>query len=86
MKDALYVRCLTRLRELLALEYNCSPEDFRRRDNVLTRSALHPGQRDYGDRPYYFHMVSCGMRRIWPVCPPPRRTSRSTLPVVRRSD
>ena len=30
MKDELYVRCLDRLRELLALEYNCSPEDFRR--------------------------------------------------------
>ena len=64
MKDALYVRCLTRLRELLALEYNCSPEDFQRRDNVLTRSALYPGQRDYGDRPYYFHMVTFGSNAV----------------------
>ena len=60
MEDALYTRCLARLREQLALEYNCTPEDFRREENVLTRSALCAGQRDYGDRPYYFHMATFG--------------------------
>lgn len=60
MKDALYARCRSRVRELLALEYNCSPEDFGRQENVLTRSAVLPGQRDYGDRPYFFHMATFG--------------------------
>ena len=60
MKDELYARSMDRVRELLALEYNCVPEDFQRWENTLTLSAVRPGQRDYGDRPYFFHMATFG--------------------------
>ena len=69
MKDALYARCFSRLRELLALEYHCAPEDFGRKENVLTRSALLPGQRDYGDRPYFFHMATFGGNAVVTAAP-----------------
>ena len=58
--DALYEKCFARLRELLALEYNCGPEDFLRRENLLTVPALNPGRRIYEDGPYYFHMATVG--------------------------
>lgn len=49
-----------KLRELLSLEYNCSPEDFLRSENVLTVSALHEGRRQYIPDRYFFHMVTLG--------------------------
>lgn len=48
------------LRRLLALEYNCTPEDFDRPDTVLTVPALHEGRRQYTAEPYFFHMVTLG--------------------------
>lgn len=49
-----------RLYELLALEYSCAPDDFRRRENVLTVSALRDGRRQYSSEKYFFHMVTSG--------------------------
>lgn len=49
-----------RLRELLSLEYNCSPDDFLRRENVLTVSALHEGRRQYIPDRYFFSAVTLG--------------------------
>lgn len=49
-----------KLRELLALEYNCLPEDFLRSENVLTVSELHEGRRQYSPEKYFFHMVTMG--------------------------
>ena len=69
MKDALYTRCFAGLLNLLALEYHCAPEDFLRMENVLTTSALLNGQRDYGDRPYFFHMVTFGGNAVITAAP-----------------
>ena len=49
-----------KLHNLLALEYNCSPEDFDRGKNVITESALIDGRRIYGSEKYFFHMVTLG--------------------------
>ena len=49
-----------KLRELLALEFNCSPEDFLKPDNILTVSALHDGRRVYSPEKYFFHMATMG--------------------------
>lgn len=49
-----------RLRQLLALEYNCAPEDFDRKENVITLPALKEGRRRYPDQPYFFHMATLG--------------------------
>lgn len=48
------------LYNLLALEYNCSPTDFFKEDNVLTVSALREGRRVYSPDKYFFHMVTTG--------------------------
>lgn len=49
-----------RLRELLAVEFNCSPEDFTKQENVLTLSALNEGRRQYSSEKYFFHMATTG--------------------------
>lgn len=53
-----------KLLELLSLEFNCTPEDFSRRENVLTASALHEGRRVYSNEKYFFHMVTMGGNTI----------------------
>ena len=49
-----------KLRELLSLEYNCSPEDFLKSENVLTVSRLRDGSRAYSSERYFFHMMTMG--------------------------
>ena len=49
-----------KLHNLLALEYNCSPEDFERGENIITESALIDGRRIYGSEKYFFHMCTLG--------------------------
>lgn len=48
------------LHNLLALEYNCLPEDFTKKENVLTVSALNEGRRIYSREKYFFHMATTG--------------------------
>lgn len=49
-----------KLRDLLALEYNCKPSDFLQSHNVLTISKVHEGRRAYSSEKYMFHMVTTG--------------------------
>lgn len=51
---------LQKLMELLSLEFNCSPEDFLRPENVLTVSQIHEGRRLYQKEKYFFHMATMG--------------------------
>jgi len=44
----------------LALEYNCTPEDFLRADNVITAVSDHPDRRKYTETPPPFAMVTLG--------------------------
>lgn len=52
------------LYELLALEFNCSEEDFRRRENILTVSKVQEGRRIYSPEKYFFHMVTLGNNAV----------------------
>jgi len=45
---------------LLSREYNCAPEDFLIKENVLTAAKLSEGRRMYSEKPYFFHMVTLG--------------------------
>ncbi len=58
-----------RLRQLLALEYNCDPLDFDRVENILTVPALREGRRRYPDQPYFFHMVTLGQNAVITAAP-----------------
>lgn len=52
------------LYELLSLEYNCKPEDFSGTDNLVTVSELKEGRRRYGNKPYFFQMVTTGENAV----------------------
>lgn len=49
-----------RLRELLSIEYNCSPSDLTSSENILTVSKLQEGRRFYSAEKYFFHMATMG--------------------------
>ena len=49
---------------LLALEYNCSPEDFEKDENILTVSKIIDGRRIYSPEKYFFHMVTTGNNAV----------------------
>ena len=53
-----------RLLELLSLDYNCSPEDLLRSENVLTVSALREGRRQYSPERAFFSMVTLGRNAV----------------------
>ena len=52
------------LYQQLALEFNCTPEDFSKTENILTVSALHEGRRIYSSEKYFFHMVTTGNNAV----------------------
>ena len=49
-----------KLYHLLSKEFNCTPADFTKRENILTVSALQDGRRMYSAEKYFFHMVTLG--------------------------
>lgn len=55
---------LEELHKLLALEFNCSSEDFLKTENILTEPALHEGRRIYSPEKYFFHMVTTGENAV----------------------
>ncbi len=54
----------TRLYELLALEFNCEPQDFFQKENIVTISEIKEGRRIYSREKYFFHMVTLGKNAI----------------------
>ena len=50
--------------KLLSLEFNCSPEDFIKSENILTVSAINEGRRVYSPEKYFFHMVTTGRNAV----------------------
>lgn len=51
---------LPQLKRLLALDFNCSPEDFDKAESVITMSALNKGRRAYGTKPPFCRMATMG--------------------------
>jgi hypothetical protein len=49
-----------RIKEQLALEFNCRPDDFDRDDNVITKSCLHENRRKFSDTPFFLQMATFG--------------------------
>lgn len=48
------------VKEQLAIECNCLPEDFDKRENIISLPALHENRRKFADKPFFFKMVSMG--------------------------
>lgn len=50
MNNAYFEDCYKKLKDLLAIEYNCNPDDFEKDENIVTLSALNDGRRMYTKR------------------------------------
>lgn len=64
MSNTYFKICYESLKRLLALEYNCSPDDFEKAENIVTVSALNEGRRTYTKDKYFFGMVTFGNNTI----------------------
>ncbi len=53
-----------KLLELLSVEYNCSPSDFLKKENVITESRFDLRSRRYSDEKEFFHMVTTGENAV----------------------
>lgn len=48
------------LKKQLAIDFNCVPEDFDKKENVITVAAENPGRRIYSEQKEFFSMVTLG--------------------------
>ncbi len=49
-----------KLKEQLALEFGCAPEDFSGEEIVITGPVLHENRRKFSDRPFFLQMATFG--------------------------
>ena len=50
----------SKILNLLALEYNCSPNDFYKSNNIITSVSCNEGQRIYAQKQTFFKMITFG--------------------------
>lgn len=48
----------------LSLEYNCSPNDFHKNENIITAFSKSDGQRTYAQEQSFFKMVTLGLNVV----------------------
>ena len=48
------------IKEQLALEFNCAPEDFEREEIVITKPCLHEKRRKFSEDPFFLQMATFG--------------------------
>lgn len=51
---------LSELKKQLAIDFNCAPEDFDKKENVITLAKDNQGRRIYGPHKEFFSMVTLG--------------------------
>ena len=52
------------VRKMLALDFNCNPEDFGKKENVIVVPKEHPGRREYAPKKPFFSMVTMGKNTV----------------------
>ncbi|MBP5554545.1 MAG: GNAT family N-acetyltransferase [Lachnospiraceae bacterium] len=52
------------IKEQLALELNCSPDDFDREENVITKNCMHENRRKFSEQPIFLQMVTFGNNAV----------------------
>ena len=60
----MYNETLKKLGALLALEYNCTADDFFKADNILTKAALKDGSRNFSDKAPFLSIVTLGKNTV----------------------
>ncbi|MBR6222778.1 MAG: GNAT family N-acetyltransferase [Lachnospiraceae bacterium] len=53
-----------KLLKQLAIELNCDPSDFMKKENVITRSVLNEGRRIYSPDKPFLQMATCGVNTV----------------------
>ena len=53
-----------KIREQLAREFNSSPDDFSKDENIITDAVLHEKRRHFSDKRFFLQMVSFGNNAV----------------------
>ena len=52
------------IKNQLALEFNCSPQDFDKGENIITTAYQHPNRRMFSDKPFFLQMATLGKNTV----------------------
>ena len=53
-----------KIKNQIALEFNCSPADFDKNENVITVARLHEKRRKFSDKPFFLQMATFGKSTV----------------------
>ena len=49
-----------KIKNQLAVEFNCEPGDFDRDENIITAAVQHPDRRKFSEKPFFLQMATLG--------------------------
>ena len=49
-----------KIKSQIALEFNCSPQDFDKSENTITAACLNHNRRKFSDKPFFLQMATFG--------------------------
>ena len=52
------------IRKQLSYEFNCSPEDFLKEENVITKTILHEKRRRFSEKEFFLQMATFGNNAV----------------------
>ncbi|MBQ8800615.1 MAG: GNAT family N-acetyltransferase [Lachnospiraceae bacterium] len=52
------------LKHMLALDFNCDPDDFDKKENIIVLPKEHPGRREYTPKKAFFSMITMGKNTV----------------------
>ena len=55
---------LDTIRKQLSYEFNCSPEDFLKEENVITKTILHEKRRRFSEKEFFLQMATFGNNAV----------------------
>ena len=52
------------VKQQVAYEFNCSPEDFSKEENVITVGIQHEKRRRFSEKPFFLQMATFGNNAV----------------------
>lgn len=53
-----------KIKNQLAVEFNCKAQDFDKSENVITTACQHPQRRKFSDKPFFLQMATLGKNTV----------------------
>ena len=53
-----------KIKSQIACEFNCSPKDFDKNENLITTACFHPDCRKFSDKPFFLQMATFGKSTV----------------------